>query len=209
MPWRRYSYASGRATVADVEGAAGRLLLALNVNQAHDREGAVVEPGEQGDPGRRAEAGFLTLPRGCVVAVGPGGIGPRPGAQRASQEHSRRPAPRLRVQDHPTRPGHAAWVVTDGAGESRQERGPALVICGTMLIVSLYLEQEVRNDEEEGRQLAASLGVVARPGFVARADDRRLLTGAASLVRILLRHKAILGSEQIQLPGTPLFYDHR
>jgi hypothetical protein len=33
--------------VADVEGAAGRLLLALNVNQAHGREGAVVEPGEQ------------------------------------------------------------------------------------------------------------------------------------------------------------------
>ena len=33
--------------MADVEGAAGRLLLALNVNQAHDREGAVVEPGEQ------------------------------------------------------------------------------------------------------------------------------------------------------------------
>jgi len=33
--------------VADVEGAAGRLLLALNVNQAHGRERAVVEPGEQ------------------------------------------------------------------------------------------------------------------------------------------------------------------
>jgi hypothetical protein len=33
--------------VADVEGAAQRLLRALNENQAHGREGAVVEPGEQ------------------------------------------------------------------------------------------------------------------------------------------------------------------
>jgi hypothetical protein len=33
--------------VADVEGAAQRLLRALNENQAHAREGAVVEPGEQ------------------------------------------------------------------------------------------------------------------------------------------------------------------
>jgi len=32
--------------VADVEGAARRLLRALNENQAHGREGAVVEPGE-------------------------------------------------------------------------------------------------------------------------------------------------------------------
>jgi hypothetical protein len=88
--------------------------------------------------------------------------------------------------------------VTGEGGEScPQERGPALVICGTMLIVSLYLEQEVRNDEEEGQQLAASLGVVARPGFVARAGDHRLLTGAASLARIFLLPKRILGREQI------------
>jgi hypothetical protein len=33
--------------VADVEGAAQRLLRALNETQAHGREGAVVEPGEQ------------------------------------------------------------------------------------------------------------------------------------------------------------------
>jgi hypothetical protein len=33
--------------VADIEGAARRLLWALNENQAHDREGAEVEPGEQ------------------------------------------------------------------------------------------------------------------------------------------------------------------
>ena len=33
--------------MADVEGAAQRLLRALNENQAYGREGAVVEPGEQ------------------------------------------------------------------------------------------------------------------------------------------------------------------
>lgn len=36
-----------RAIVSDVEGAAKRLLWALNENQAHDREGAEVEPGKQ------------------------------------------------------------------------------------------------------------------------------------------------------------------
>jgi hypothetical protein len=36
--------------------------------------------------------------------------------------------------------------VTGGAGENcLQERGLVLVICDTILIVSLYLEQEVRN----------------------------------------------------------------
>ena len=48
-------------------------------------------------------------------------------------------------------------------------------MCDTMLVISLYLEQEVRIDEEEGRQLAAGTGVMARPAFVARAGDRRLL----------------------------------
>ena len=33
--------------MADVEGAARRLLRGLNENQAHGREGTVVEPGEQ------------------------------------------------------------------------------------------------------------------------------------------------------------------
>ena len=33
--------------MSDVEGAARRLLRALNENQAHDREGSAVEPGER------------------------------------------------------------------------------------------------------------------------------------------------------------------
>jgi hypothetical protein len=33
--------------VADVEGAARRLLRAINENQAHGREGAAVKPGEE------------------------------------------------------------------------------------------------------------------------------------------------------------------
>ena len=58
---------------------------------------------------------------------------------------------------------------------------------GTMLVApSLYLEQEVTGNVQEDRQLAAGTGVVARPGFDARAGDRRLFTGAASLVRIFL-----------------------
>src|SRR5215212_3222914 len=70
---------------------------------------------------------------------------------------------------------------------SRQhEHGLILVTCGTILVVSMYLEQEVRTDEGEGQQVAAGAGVVTRPGLVARAGDRRLLTGAASLVRIFL-----------------------
>jgi hypothetical protein len=52
--------------------------------------------------------------------------------------------------------------------------------------VSLYLVWEVRAAVQESLQLAASTGVMARPGFVARASDRRLLTGGASLVRIFL-----------------------
>ncbi len=38
---------SRRATVPDVKGAARQLLWALYENQAHDSEGAEVEPGEQ------------------------------------------------------------------------------------------------------------------------------------------------------------------
>ncbi len=71
---------------------------------------------------------------------------------------------------------------------------------GTSLVApSLYLEQEVRTDEQEDRQLAAGTGVVARPGFVARAGDRPLFTGVASLVRIFLLPTTkgySLGSEQ-------------
>ena len=60
-------------------------------------------------------------------------------------------------------------------------------MCGTVLVASsLYLEQEVRTDEGEGQQVATSTGVVTRPGLVARASDRRLLTGAALLARIFL-----------------------
>ena len=49
-------------------------------------------------------------------------------------------------------------------------------MCDTILVFSLYLEREVRTDEGEGRQLAAGTGVMARPAFVVRAGDRRLLT---------------------------------
>jgi hypothetical protein len=45
--WRPHGGGSRGAIVADVEGVARRLLRALNENQAHDREGAEVEPGEQ------------------------------------------------------------------------------------------------------------------------------------------------------------------
>jgi hypothetical protein len=78
----------------------------------------------------------------------------------------------------------------------RQEHGLTLVMCGTILLAPLYLEQEVRTDEGESQQVAAGAGVVARPGLVARAGDRRLLAGVASLVRIfLLPTRATLGSE--------------
>src|SRR3712207_2282282 len=75
-------------------------------------------------------------------------------------------------------------------------------MCDTILVASLYLEQEVRTDEGEGRHLAAGIGVVARPGLVARAGDRRLLTGAASLVRIFLlppTSRATLSWERAEL----------
>ena len=61
--------------MADVEGAAQRLLRALNENQAHDREGAEVEPGEQeardaglrpGSPLYRAAVWWL-LDKGALV----------------------------------------------------------------------------------------------------------------------------------------------
>src|SRR5918998_6867926 len=78
-----------------------------------------------------------------------------------------------------------------------QERGLILVMCGTILVVSMYLEQEVRTDEGEGQQLAAGTGVVARPGFVARAGDRRLFTGAASLVRIFLLPPTLSGANRV------------
>src|SRR5215218_9781377 len=82
-------------------------------------------------------------------------------------------------------------------------------MCGTILVArSLYLEQEVRNDEGKGRQLATGAGVVARPGLVARAGDRRLLTGAASLVRIfLLPTKGYLGERrELTSENTPYFW---
>jgi hypothetical protein len=109
--------------VADVEEAAW-LLRALNGNQAHGREGAAVNLGDQeaGDAGLRPGSSLYR-----VVAVGQGGVSPRPRGQRASQECSRSSASRLRIQPYPTRPGHAARGVTDGADERRhQQRGPNL-----------------------------------------------------------------------------------
>ena len=51
--------------MADVEKAARRLLRALNENQAHGREGAEVEPGEQGARDVGLRPGF-TLYRAAV-----------------------------------------------------------------------------------------------------------------------------------------------
>jgi hypothetical protein len=61
--------------VGDVEGAAWRLLRALNENQAHGREGGAVQPGEQevrdaglrpGSPLYRAAVWWL-LDKGALV----------------------------------------------------------------------------------------------------------------------------------------------
>ena len=53
-------------------------------------------------------------------------------------------------------------------------RGPCFDSSNTWYNFSatLYLEWEVKADEEEDIQLATSLGVVTRPGFLARAGDR-------------------------------------
>ncbi len=78
---------------------------------------------------------------------------------------------------------------------TRVHRGKAAVALGAQIAFSnaCYNTGQavvplvgVRSDAEEDRQLASSPGVVARPEFVARAGDRRLLTGAASPVRIFL-----------------------
>ena len=45
--WRPHGGGSRGAIVADVEGAAQRLLRALNENQAHGHEGSPVKPGEE------------------------------------------------------------------------------------------------------------------------------------------------------------------
>jgi hypothetical protein len=107
--------------VADVEGAAGRLLLALNVNQAHGREGAVVEPGEQEarDAGLRPGS---SLYRAVVWSLlDKGALVPDRKANARARNAS----------------GHAAWGMTGGAGEGRcEERGLVLVMCGTMLVTS-------------------------------------------------------------------------
>jgi hypothetical protein len=56
--WRPHGGGSRGATIGDVDGAACRLLRALNENQAHDRVGAEVEPGEQeaSDAGLRPDS---------------------------------------------------------------------------------------------------------------------------------------------------------
>jgi hypothetical protein len=71
-------------------------------------------------------------------------------------------------------------------GRHQEERACGISNVCYNIGVPLYLVLEVRAVVQEGLQLAASTGVMARPGFVARAGDRRLLTGAASLVRIFL-----------------------
>jgi hypothetical protein len=123
--------------VADVEGAAQRLLRALNENQAHSREGAVVEPGEQEarDAGLRPgsslyrAAVWWLLDKGALVPDREANSRARKAAGAQHRDFA--------VQDHPTRPGHAARGVTGGAGERRcEERGPVLVMCGTMLVTS-------------------------------------------------------------------------
>src|SRR5215204_1566249 len=56
----------------------------------------------------------------------------------------------------------------------QEERGCGISNVCYNIGVSLYLVLEVRADVQEGLQLAASTGVMARPGFVARAGDCRL-----------------------------------
>ena len=88
----------------------------------------------------------------------------------------------------------------------QHEHGLTLVMCGTILVVSMYLEQEVRTDEGEGQQVAAGAGVVTRLGLVARAGDRRLLTRAASLVRIFLLPTSGYSQERTELTSENTHY---
>src|SRR5215211_1691331 len=67
-----------------------------------------------------------------------------------------------------------------------QRRAPALVMCATIMFQTLYLDQEVRNDEEESRLTRRKHWRCGTTSVCCRAGDRRLLTGAASLVRIFL-----------------------
>jgi hypothetical protein len=64
--------------VADVEGAAQRLLRALNENQAHGREGAVVEPGEEEarDAGLRPGSSLYCAPMWWLLDKGASSPGP-------------------------------------------------------------------------------------------------------------------------------------
>lgn len=94
---------------------------------------------------------------------------------------SRRPRVVRISQDRPPRKGKS-----NETRRKAQKRHPVLVTRATILPVTLYLEKEVRTDEEEDPHLAANTGVVTRPGFAARAEDRRLLTGGASSARIFL-----------------------
>jgi hypothetical protein len=60
-------------------------------------------------------------------------------------------------------------------------------MCDTILVVSLHLEQEVRTDEGEGPLTSRRRWRCGTTrACVARAGDRRLLAGAASLARIFL-----------------------
>ena len=56
--------------MANVEEAARRLLKALNEHQAHDREGATVQPGDREARDARLRPGSPPLPCSCLVVAG-------------------------------------------------------------------------------------------------------------------------------------------
>ncbi len=133
--------------MGDVEGAVWRPLRALNDNQAHGREGSAVQPGEQevrdagvrpGSPLYRAPVWWL-LDKGALVLDRKAneGLWNAAGAQH---------------RDFAFKITGRGLDMLRGEGRLSREPSPggrpALVMCGTMLVASLYLEQGVRNDEQ-------------------------------------------------------------